>query len=443
MSKITAKAKITAVTARAVLDSRGFPTVEARMEAGSGRGGAVVGVASVPSGRSVGRHEAVELRDDDRRWHGHGVSKAVSHVNVQLAGALIGQDVADQAALDRTMRELDGTPNLARLGANAVLAVSLACLRAAAALAKQPLWRYVAEQRGAGEPNRLPVPLVNVINGGAHAPNNLTIQEFLLVPHGFGSFGDALRAASETYETLGQLLSGRGASTGLGDEGGYAPDLDNHLTALEIMVEAITQAGYKPGDEISLGLDLAANSFHQDTGYVLAGHGLTSEQLVTEYDQLTQRFPLVLLEDPLAEDDSEGWQTLVTRLGESVQVVGDDLTVTDSKRITAAAKAGEVTGVILKPNQIGTYTDAAAARQAAAEANLTTIASHRSGETTDDWIADLAVGWDCDQIKAGAVARGERTAKYNRLLEIERVLGSGMEYAGQDLLKRLKGGRRG
>ncbi len=439
------KTTITAVTARAVLDSRGQPTVEARVEAGTGAG-KTAGVASVPSGRSVGRYEAAELRDDDRRWHGHGVSQAVSHVNVQLAGALIGKDVTDQAGVDRTMRELDGTPNLKRLGANAILAVSLAALRTAAAGAKQPLWQYVAEQRGAGagskagKPNRLPVPLVNVINGGEHAPNNLTIQEFLLVPHGFGSFGDALRAATETYETLGQLLRTRGASTGLGDEGGYAPDLDNHIVALELMVEAITQAGYKPGEEISLGLDVAANSFHQDTGYVLDGHALTAEQLVTEYDQLGERFPLVSLEDPLAENDHAGWQALYQRLGDSLQIVGDDLTVTDPKRITKAAKDQEITGVILKPNQIGTYTDAAAAREAAATAGLTAIASHRSGETTDDWIADLAVGWDCDQIKAGATARGERVAKYNRLLEIERVLGSGTEFAGTDLLKRSRRG---
>lgn len=444
--------KITAVTARAILDSRGQPTVEARVEAGTGRS-AAVGVASVPSGRSVGRHEAAELRDGDSRWHGHGVSQAVSHVNVQLAGALIGQDVTDQAALDAAMRELDGTPNLKRLGANAVLAVSLACLRAAAAVAGQPLYKYIAGQRGAaggagsggadsssGEPNRLPLPLVNVINGGAHAPNNLTIQEFLLVPHGFGSFGDAVRAADETYDTLGQILAARGAATGLGDEGGYAPDLDNHLIALEIIVDAITQAGYQPGEQISLGLDLAANSFHDKDGYVLAGHGLTSEQLVTEYDQLTERFPLVSLEDPLAETDAAGWQLLVARLGESVQIIGDDLTVTDPQRIAAAAKRHEITGVILKPNQIGTYTDAAAARQAAAAANLTAIASHRSGETTDDWIADLAVGWNCDQIKIGAPARGERTAKYNRLLEIEQALGSGAEFAGKDV---PKGGRRG
>ncbi len=436
MNKI---AKITAVTARAILDSRGLPTVEARVEAGTGAG-QVVGVASVPSGRSVGRHEAAELRDEDSRWHGHGVAQAVSHVNVQLAGSLIGQDVTDQAAVDSAMRELDGTPNLKRLGANAVLAVSLACLRAAAAAAKQPLYMYIAEQRGEGEPKRLPLPLVNVLNGGAHAPNNLTIQEFLLAPHGFGSFGEALRAATETYETLGQILNARGAATGLGDEGGYAPDLDNHIVALEIIVDAITQAGYKPGEEISLGLDLAANSFHQSDGYVLAGHGLTSEQLVTEYDQLTERFPLVSLEDPLAETDSEGWRLLVTRLGESVQVIGDDLTVTDPKRIAAAAKRHEVTGVILKPNQIGTYTAATAARQAAADADLVAIASHRSGETTDDWIADLAVGWNCDQIKVGAPARGERTAKYNRLLEIEQALGSGAEFAGRRLAKRGRHG---
>lgn len=430
--------KITAVTGRTILDSRGFPTVEARVTAGSGKG-IVTGTASVPSGRSVGSHEAAELRDEDRRWHGHGVSKAVSHVNVQLAGLLIGKDVADQAALDAAMRELDGTPNLGRLGANAVLAVSLACLRAAAAAAKQPLYMYIAARRGAGEPHRLPLLLVNVINGGAHAPNNLTIQEFLLVPHGFGSFGEAVRAAAETYESLGQLLGNRGAATGLGDEGGFAPDLDNHVVALEVMTDAIAQAGYEPGTQISLALDLAANSFHDKDGYVLAGHGLTSEQLVTEYDQLMQRFPLVSLEDPLAEDDPDGWKALVTRLDGSAQVVGDDLTVTDPERIAKDAAAGEITGVILKPNQIGTYSDAAAARQAAADAGLVAIASHRSGETGDDWIADLAVGWDCDQIKAGAPARGERTAKYNRLLAIEQELGSGTEFAGKDLLKRSKG----
>ena len=284
------------------------------------------------------------------------------------------------------------------------------------------------------------MPLINVLNGGAHAPNDLVIQEFLLVPHGVDSFSEAIRAGSEIYESLRKILDARNASTGLGDEGGFAPDLKAHGTALEVLVDAITQAGYRPGEQISLGLDVAANSFRRESGYLLEGHPLTSEQLVIEYEQLASRFPLVSLEDPFAEDDTAGWKLLMERLGGSQQIVGDDLTVTDAARITAAAQAQEINAVILKPNQIGTVTDALAARRAAADAGITAIASHRSGETTDDWIADLAAAWRCSQIKAGSVARGERVAKYNRLLEIERTLGSGVEYAGRTF---RAGGARG
>ncbi|MSU76342.1 phosphopyruvate hydratase [Patescibacteria group bacterium] len=433
--------KITSITGRAILDSRGIPTVEAQVKAGK-----AVGAASVPSGRSTGRHEAVELRDGDSRWNGHGVSKAVSHINVQLSGALIGLDVTDQAALDEAMRKLDGTSNLKRLGANAILAVSLACLKAAALVAKKPLWKHVADISGVKTVNRMPLPLVNLINGGEHAPNNLAIQEFMLVPHGFDSFSEAVRAADETYMALGGILAARNVSRELGDEGGYAPDgyapdLDSNFHALELLVEAIEKAGHKPGEDISLAMDIAANSFQREGGYFLSSQSLTAEQLVTEYDQLSERFPLVSVEDPVGEADTAGWQAVYKRLGSKLQIIGDDLTVTDAKRITKAVKNKEINGVILKPNQVGTYTDAAAAHVAAKKAEIVSIASHRSGETTDDWIADLAVGWQCEQVKIGSVARGERVAKYNRLLEIEQALGSGTEFAGRDFLKAQKGSR--
>ncbi|MEX1112955.1 MAG: phosphopyruvate hydratase [Patescibacteria group bacterium] len=414
--------KITGIIARMVLDSRGIPTVEATVRTDRSEG-----TASVPAGTSSGAHEAREVRDGDRRWNGQGVRKAVSHVNVEIARALRGADAADQGAIDARLQELDRAKR-SGLGANALLAVSLATLQAAAEAAKEPLWRYVAE----GEPRGLPVPMLNVLNGGAHADNGLSIQEFMILPIGFDAFSEALRAGAETYRALYDILVDRGLSTGVGLEGGFAPELDGHHDALDLLLQAIERAGYRPGEQIALALDVAASELYRGGGYRFDGHTLSAEQLAIEYETLTQRYPLVSLEDPYAEDDWGGWKALKGRV--ATQVVADDLTVTDAKRITKAATEAGISGVILKPNQAGTYTEAAAARRVAAEQGLAAIASHRSRETTDAWISDLAVGWETGFIKAGAPARGERVAKYNRLLAIERAIGSQAVYHGRNAL---------
>lgn len=421
--------KIKNISARSILDSRGIPTVEATVTAGT-----VAGTASVPSGTSTGSHEAKELRDGDRRWNGLGVSKAVSHVNAELAGALKGKDVTDQEALDQLMCELDRTDDKSRLGANAILVVSLACLRTAAALKKVPLWQHVAGTAGKRSVATLPVPMLNVINGGAHADNSLAIQEFMLVPHGFDTFAESLRAGTETYHALAKLLAAQGLSTNVGAEGGFAPNLNNHTAALDLMVRAIEQAGYEPGKQISLALDVAANSFYSDGGYVFEGQPLTAEQLAAEYAALIGNYPIVSIEDPLAEDDWNGWQKLSGRIGVDTKLIGDDLTVTNADRIKQAEEAGILSGVIIKPNQAGTYTEAKTAWQTVTDGGLLPITSHRSGETTDDLLADLTVGLEVPMLKAGAPARGERVAKYNRLLAIEQSLGGSAVYAGKQLM---------
>jgi enolase len=424
--------KIGKVTGRPILDSRGVPTVEARVQVGSS-----VGVAAVPAGISTGSHEALELRDGDARWEGNGVTKAVSHVNVEIASALKGKELKDQAALDHELNALDGTENKSRLGANAVLAVSLAALQAEALEAKQPLWKQLAAYHGT-EATPLPVPLCNMLEGATHADNNLSIQECMIVPVGFTKFSEAVRAAAEIFYALGKLLKGRGASKNVGAEGGYAPNLPNHQAALDLLIEAIKQAGYKPGDEIALALDMAASELYRDGSYIFEGQGLTAEQMTTLYASLLENYPIVSLEDPLAEDDWDGWRHLAGRIGGKVQIVGDDLTVTNSGRISQALEAEVMSAAILKPNQIGTYSEARQAFELLTKAGAAGIVSHRSGETSDTTIADMVVGWGTGQIKCGSLSRGERVAKYNRLLEIEQELGSGAVYAGPAVQKLWK-----
>lgn len=420
--------KIERLWARSILDSRGYPTVEATVTTAVGSA-----TASVPSGTSTGSHEAVELRDGDSRWNGKGVTKAVSHVNAELSKALVGKQFKSQADLDQALLAADGTDQKSRLGANAILAVSVAGLKAAAQHADLPAWQYIAKEAGRPEPTRLPLPLLNVINGGAHADNALAIQEFMLVPHGFDSFHDALRAATETFHALHSLLKGRGLSTGVGQEGGFAPEIASHTEALDLLVSAIKEAGYAPDVQISLALDVAASEFMKDGNYVFEGRGLTADQLVALYASMLDSYPLVSIEDPLGEDDTAGWHKAAERLKEHVQVVGDDLTVTNATRINEVA--ADISAVILKPNQIGTVTETFQALEACETAGLAPIISHRSGETPEDIIADLAVGWGAPQIKAGAPSRGERVAKYNRLLAIEQQLGGSAVFPGKSALK--------
>lgn len=415
--------KITKVTARSILDSRGIPTVEARVEAG-----AAIGVAAVPAGISAGKHEALELRDGDSRWGGLGVSKAVSHVNVEIASVLKGKAVDDQSMVDSVMSDLDGTPGYSRLGANAVLAVSLAAIKAAAAATGNPLWKYLTVTDKTAPV--LPVPFCNVIEGGVHADNPLDVQEFMLVPAGFTKFSEALRAAAETFYALEKLLKRRGESVNVGAEGGYTPGRLDHQAVLDMLVAAIKEAGYEPGKQIALALDVAASEFYRDNGYVFEGHPLDPQQLTAQYASWLESYPIVSIEDPLAEDDWQGWQYLASRLSGKVQIVGDDLTVTNLERVNKALEQEILSGVILKPNQAGSYTDAAAVNQVLSAANIARIVSHRGRDTTDTTIADLSVGWATGMIKTGSLSRGERVAKYNRLLEIEQELGSGAVYAG-------------
>ena len=412
------------IHAREILDSRGNPTLETqvRLEDGS------LGVAAVPSGASTGAHEAVELRDGDRaRYGGKGGLHAQAHVNNEIFELLRGFDARQQGPLDQAMRELDGTENKSRLGANAILSVSLAAARAAAASEGQPLWRYLGGQNAC----TLPVPLMNVLNGGAHAGNSLDIQEFMLVPVGADTFRDALRMGAEIYHALGSLVG----HCGVGDEGGYAPSLASHEEALDLLCRAIEAAGYRPGADVYLALDAAVSAWY-DAGsdrYRLpkSGKTLTREELLTYWQELARRYPLLSLEDGMGEDDEAGWQALSGSLGERVQLVGDDLFVTNPARIARGVEQKLANAVLIKPNQIGTLTETVEAVRAAQAAGWSAILSHRSGETEDSTIADLAVALGCAQIKAGAPCRGERTAKYNRLLAIEQELGGNARYAGR------------
>ena len=416
---------IDSIVAREVLDSRGNPTVEAEVLL---EGGAT-GRAIVPSGASTGAHEAHELRDGDaRRYFGKGVLQAVSNVEEKIAPALLGLSALDQGTVDAAMRELDGSDNKSALGANAVLAVSMAVARAAANGVGLPLYRYL----GGPMATLLPVPLMNVINGGAHASNNLDFQEFMLVPHGASSFREALRMGAEVFHTLKGLLSAQGLSTAVGDEGGFAPDLAGNDAAGELLIQAIEKAGYRPGDQISLALDVASTEFYKDGRYAFGGGSYTSAEMVDQLAQLVSRYPIVSIEDGLAEDDWEGWSLLTERLGKTVQLVGDDLFVTNSTRLQRGIDQGIANSILIKVNQIGSLTETLQAIDLAGRAGYTSVISHRSGETEDTTIADLAVATRAGQIKTGSLSRSDRVAKYNQLLRIEDELGSQAVYAGAE-----------
>jgi enolase len=413
------------VVGREILDSRGNPTVEVEVELISGARGR----AAVPSGASTGAHEAVELRDGGARYGGKGVQTAVANVNTELRDAVIGLDAADQRLLDAEMCALDGTDNKGRLGANAILGVSLAAAKAVADEAGLPLYRYV----GGANAHVLPVPLMNVLNGGAHADSNVDLQEFMLAPVGAVSFAEALRWGAETYHALHGLLKERGLETGLGDEGGFAPNLPSNEEACKLLLEAIERAGYKPGDEIALALDTASSEFFESGTYALNGEGrkFVSGEFVDYLADLVARYPIVSIEDGMDEDDWDGWAALTQRLGNEIQLVGDDLFVTNSERLARGIESGVANSILVKVNQIGTLTETLDTVQLAMRSGYTSVMSHRSGETEDATIADLAVATNCGQIKTGALARSDRVAKYNQLLRIEEELGDGAEYLGR------------
>jgi enolase len=423
---------IAEIRAREILDSRGNPTVEVdvRLESGA------QGRAAVPSGASTGEREALELRDGDKgRYGGKGVRKAVANVHTVLAPKLLGMEAAEQATIDRAMIALDGTPTKGKLGANAILGVSLAVAHAAAAEAGMPLYRYL------GGPNarELPVPLMNVVNGGAHADNNLDLQEFMIVPVGAPSFAEALRMAVEVFHTLKALLKKKGLSTSVGDEGGFAPNLGSNEEALALIVQAIETAGYKPGKEISLALDPAASEFYEDGRYVMKGEKQaerSSEDMIRYYEGLVRRYPIVSIEDGLSEKDWKGWHMLTERLGGRVQLVGDDIFVTNPEIFGKGIAEGLGNAILIKLNQIGTLTETLETIEMAKRAGYAAVVSHRSGETEDVTIADLAVGLNTGQIKTGSLSRTDRTAKYNRLLRIEEELGAAAVYRGRAAFER-------
>ena len=423
------------VTAREILDSRGNPTVEVEVAVATGD----VGRAAVPSGASTGEHEALELRDGDKaRYLGKGVRKAVANVVDVLAPAVVGMDASDQAALDARMIELDGTPTKAKLGANAILGVSLAAAKAAAKAHELPLYRFVG---GAGA-RTLPVPLMNILNGGAHADSNVDIQEFMVVPLGAPTFAEALRYGAEIFHALKKVLKGKGAATGVGDEGGYAPSLGSNEEALAVIMEAIKAAGLKAGEQVALALDCAASEFFDKASgkYTLEGEGKTydGKGLVDFYASLVAKYPIVSIEDGCAEDDWATWKLLTERLGGKIQLVGDDLFVTNITRLSRGIAEGICNSILVKVNQIGSLTETLEAVRMAHRAGYTSVMSHRSGETEDTTIADLSVACDCGQIKTGSASRTDRIAKYNQLLRIEEELGTAGRYAGRAAFKALR-----
>jgi enolase len=422
--------EIQQVHARQILDSRGNPTVEVDVLLKSG----AAGRAAVPSGASTGEFEAVELRDGGDAWGGKGVSTAVQNVNAELARAVQGIDAGDQEAVDRAMLELDGTPNKGRLGANAILGVSLAAAKAAAAEAGLPLWRYL----GGEAAHVLPVPMMNVLNGGAHADNKVDFQEFMVVPVGAGSFADALRTGAEVFHALKRTLHERGLSTAVGDEGGFAPDLESNEAALEALIAGIEAAGYRPGDDVAIALDPATSEIHRDGSYVLEHEGrtLSSDELAAYWEDIATRYPVLSIEDGMDEEDWDGWKALTERLGERTQLVGDDLFVTNTERLRRGIELGVANSILVKVNQIGTLTETLDAIRTANEAGYTAVMSHRSGETEDTTIADLAVATGCGQIKTGAPSRSDRVAKYNQLLRIEEALGGDAAYPGRSAFRR-------
>ena len=427
---------IVSVHAREILDSRGNPTVEVEVMLACG----AVGRAAVPSGASTGEHEAVELRDGDKsRYNGKGVLKAVENVNARIGPEVVGMDATRQRELDQVMIDLDGTENKSELGANAILGVSLAACKAAAAAVELPLFQYI----GGVNACTLPVPMMNILNGGSHADNNVDLQEFMVMPVGASSFAEALRWCSEVYHTLKKVLGERNLSTAVGDEGGFAPDLSSNEDALKVIMEAIEAAGYQAGEQISIALDPAASEFFDadKSKYVLAGEGreLTSEEMVDFYADLCGRYPIVSLEDGLAEDDWEGWPKLVDRLGEKIQIVGDDLTVTNTTRLARAIEEKAINSILIKLNQIGSLSETLDAIEMAKRAAMTAVVSHRSGETEDATIADVVVGTGAGQIKTGAPARSERVAKYNQLLRIEELLDDTAYYPGRKAFYNVAG----
>ena len=420
--------KITQVLARQILDSRGFPTVEVEVAVD----GQFVGRAAVPSGASTGAHEAIELRDGDaKRFHGKGVLKAIANVNNVLGPKVLGMDVNDQAKIDETLIAADGTANKARMGANAILGVSLATLKAAAVSHHVSLFRHVAGNRDF----RLPVPLMNVLNGGAHADNGLNVQEFMIAPVGFASFSDALRAGSEIFHTLKKVLSEKSFSTAVGDEGGFAPRLPSNETALELLSMAVEKAGYKLDEQVKLALDVAATELFADGAYTWEGKKLSGQQLGEIYDKWSRKFPIVSVEDGFSEDDWESWQAFTKTHGKKLQIVGDDLFVTNRERLERGIESRAANSILVKANQIGTYTETKQAVELAHSAGFHAIISHRSGETEDVTIADLSVGLNCEQIKTGSLCRSERIAKYNQLLRIEAEIGPKVQYWGLDAFR--------
>ena len=421
------------VVAREILDSRGNPTVEADVLLESG----VMGRAAVPSGASTGSREAIELRDGDAsRYLGKGVLQAVENINTEISEAIIGLDAQEQAFIDQTMIELDGTENKSRLGANAILAVSMAVAKAAAEESGLPLYRYF----GGMSPMQMPVPMMNIINGGEHTNNSLDIQEFMVMPVGATSFREALRCGAEIFHSLKKLLDKKGHSTAVGDEGGFAPNLASHADALQIIMQAIEAAGYVPGQDVLLALDCAASEFYKDGKYHLAGEGLqlTSAQFTDYLANLADQFPIVSIEDGMAEGDWDGWKLLTDRLGKTVQIVGDDVFVTNTKIFKEGIKQGIGNSILIKINQIGTLSETFAAVEMAKRAGYTAVISHRSGETEDSTIADIAVGLNAGQIKTGSLSRSDRISKYNQLLRIEEDLGDTASYPGRETFYNLR-----
>jgi enolase len=419
---------IEGVAAREILDSRGNPTVEVEVLLDDG----IIGRAAVPSGASTGAFEAVEKRDGGDRYGGKGVLQAVASVLDEIAPELVGQEATEQRLIDQALLDLDGTPDKSRLGANAVLGASLAVARAAAESADLPLFRYV----GGSHAHLLPVPMMNILNGGAHADTNVDVQEFMVAPVGASTFSEALRWGAEVYHALKAVLKGRGLSTGLGDEGGFAPDLPSNREAIDLIIEAIGKAGFAPGADVALALDVAATEFHHDGAYRFEGGTRTAEQMTAYYEELVASYPIVSFEDPLSEEDWPGWIALTAALGNRVQIVGDDLFVTNPERLRRGVEQSAANALLVKVNQIGTLSETLDAVDLAHRNGYRCMMSHRSGETEDTTIADLAVATNCGQIKTGAPARSERVAKYNQLLRIESVLDDAARYAGQQAFPR-------
>lgn len=428
--------KIKNVIAREILDSRGNPTIEVDVRLESG----IVGRAAVPSGASTGEHEAVELRDaHPSRYLGKGVRKALENVNITIAGQLVGSDATDQTAIDRTLIDLDGTTNKGRLGANAILGVSLAVARAAASHLGLPLYRYI----GGADAKELPLPMMNILNGGSHADNNVDIQEFMIMPTGAPSFSEALRMGVEIFHNLKGVLHERDYSTAVGDEGGFAPDLESNEEALLVIMEGIERANYTPGADVMLALDPASSEFYNEGTYRLqaeAKPNKSSEEMVDFYAELTEKYPIISIEDGLAEDDWDGWEMLTRAIGDKVQLVGDDLFVTNTNRLQRGIDQGIANSILIKLNQIGTLTETLSAIELAKKSNYTAVISHRSGETEDTTISDVAVATNAGQIKTGSLCRTDRTCKYNQLLRIEEELGEQARFRGEDVFSNLKSG---